>query len=472
LTLWYSVVTVLGLSLFAISMWVVLQHRLAADLDERLRDQAHGLQAVIDGVKPGSDESISEEISEFARELPEHGILQLQDDKGQLIFSEPVEMAPVSLTTLSGYQTVYTDRGQLRVFNLIIPHGGKLYGATLGASTEVADAIMHSFRNLLFLVIPGVVAFSTLGGYWMSRRALGPVDEITRVAKSITVYNLSRRLVVPDSCDELQRISEAWNDVLHRLDTAVQRIGQFTADASHELRSPIALIRATSELALKSERTPTQYRDSMRVIESEAIRMTELTESLLTLARMDSNNVEMPVGRVDLNRIIEDLIDDLRGVADTRGVALTVDPPIKGCAVLANEAGIRRLLLILLDNGIKYTPAGGAVVISVATETGKIWITIRDSGIGIAPEHLPHIFERFYRADTSRTGNEGAGLGLSIAQMIAELHGTKIEVASQLNVGSSFRFCLNEFSTEPFSRFSDSSGNVESMEIVKGRKGQ
>jgi signal transduction histidine kinase len=180
----------------------------------------------------------------------------------------------------------------------------------------------------------------------------------------------------------------------------------------------------------------------------------------------------MPVGRVDLNRIIEDLIDDLRGIADTRGVALTVETPIKECAVLANEAGIRRLLLILLDNGIKYTPAGGAVVISVANETGKIWITIRDSGIGIAPEHLPHIFERFYRADASRTGNEGAGLGLSIAQMIAELHGTKIEAASRLNVGSSFRFYLNEFSTASFSRFSDSFSNVESMEIVKERKGQ
>src|SRR5262249_34623013 len=163
------------------------------------------------------------------------------------------------------------------------------------------------------------------------------------------------------------------------------------ADASHELRTPIALIRATSELALKSERTPTQYKDSLRVIEGEAIRMTELTESLLTLARMDSNNIEMPVGRVDLNKIIADLTDDLRGMAETRGVALTAETPIKAPAVLANEPGLRRLLLILVDNGIKYTPAGGAVVISVATEPGKIRVTIRDSGIGIAPEHLPHI---------------------------------------------------------------------------------
>src|SRR5262249_47344961 len=161
--------------------------------------------------RPGSSESkIREEVGEFARELPEHGVLQLRDDNGRTIFSEPAETKFKSSMPV-GYQTVDDQKQRLRTLSLSIKHEGRLYSATLGATLEDIETIMHSFRNLLLLVIPGVVAFSTFGGYWMRRRALRPVDEITRVAKSITVQNLSRRLVVPNSCDELQRMSEAWN---------------------------------------------------------------------------------------------------------------------------------------------------------------------------------------------------------------------------------------------------------------------
>src|SRR5262249_23184821 len=172
------------------------------------------------------------------------------------------------------------------------------------------------------------------------------------------------------------------------------------------------------------------------------VRMTELTESLLTLARMDSNNIEMPFEQVDLKQIVGELVEDLQTIAATRGVTLMVE--LRGAVppVLGNKAGIRRLLLILLDNGVKYTAAGGFVAVSAAAEPGKVLVTIRDSGKGIAPEHLPHIFERFYRVDTARTGNEGVGLGLSIAQLIAQIHGTAIEVKSRLNAGSSFQFFL------------------------------
>jgi heavy metal sensor kinase len=393
-------------------------------------------------------------------------MLQLRDDSGRAIFSEPAE-SRFEFSTLPDYQTIGDEKQLFRLHNLSLTHDGRQYTASVGASLEDVETIMHGFRNLLLLMIPGVVAFSTFGGYWMSRRALRPVDEITHVAKSITVHNLSRRLFVPDSCDELQRMSEAWNDVLRRLDAAVQRIGQFTADASHELRTPIALIRATAELALKSERGSNQYKEALLLIESEAVRMTELTESLLTLARMDSNNIEMPLEQVDLNTIISDLIEDVQGMAAAHGVSLHKDTSAVAPDVLASEAAIRRLLLILIDNGVKYTPPGGDVRVSVRTAPGKVWVTIRDSGKGIAPEHLPHIFERFYRADTSRTGNEGAGLGLSIAQMMAEIHGTKIEVKSDLNVGSSFQFSLLEYSATSFTRFSDSSRIVEPVNTFR-----
>ena len=267
------------------------------------------------------------------------------------------------------------------------------------------------------------------------------------MAKSITVQNLSRRLVVPDTSDELQRMSEAWNDVLQRLDTAIQRIRQFTADASHELRTPVALIRATAELALRSEREPEYYRASLSTIESEATRMTDLTESLLVLARTDSNSVEMPLGPVDLNRIITEVAALSRPAAETRGLTLNAMPVGGPATVLANEAGIRRLLFILLDNAFKHTPSGGTVTLSTKLAEGKVTISVCDSGEGISSEDLPHIFERFYRADRSRSSN-GAGLGLSIAQMIADLHGSKIEVESTVGSGSCFCLSLN-LQTQP-----------------------
>jgi signal transduction histidine kinase len=294
-------------------------------------------------------------------------------------------------------------------------------------------------------MIPAILAFSALGGYWMSRRALAPVDDITRAAKSITVQNLSRRLEVPETCDELQRMSEAWNEVLERLDGAIQKIVKFTADASHELRTPIAVIRTAAELALRTDREPDQYKESLRIIDHEAQRITELTESLLTLARMDSSTVEMPLAPVNIGQLGNQLLQHLRPMASERGITLRSESDLSRSFAMANELGVRRLLLILLDNGIKYTREGGTVLLSVVPVDRRLCITVRDSGEGIGPEHLPHIFERFYRVDAARSVNDGAGLGLSIAKTIADVHGTKIEVESTPGGGSSFTFSLLEY---------------------------
>jgi len=342
---------------------------------------------------------------------------------------------------MPGYSTLDAGNQPYRVFNTRIIYEKKPYDAVLAVPLTDVRVMMRDFRNLLLLMIPLVLSIASFGGYWISRRALAPVDEITRVAKSITVQNLSRRLEVPDTSDELQRMSEAWNDVLHRLDTAVQRIRQFTADASHELRTPVALIRATAELALTQEREPRYYRASLSTIESEATRMTDLTESLLALARTDSNSVDMPLAPADLNRIVDEVAGLNRPAAEMRGISLKADLAGGPAVALANEAGIRRLLFILLDNAFKHTPAGGRVTLSTTVSDQTVTISVCDSGEGIAPEDLPRFFERFYRADRSRSSN-GAGLGLSIAQMIADLHGSKIEAESKLGGGSCFRLSL------------------------------
>ena len=445
LTLWYSASMTIGLVFFAGVMWFALKHRLVADIDERLADQVSGLQAGIDSEANAKEHFvIQEETAEFSRELPEHTYVQLRDEAGRVLVANADKGVTIPIVGVSGYQTTELAGKPFRMFNSAIRHGGKVYGTAIVASLEDVEEIIHDFRNLLLLLIPGILGFSTFGGYWMSRRALAPVDGITQVAKSITVQNLSRRLEVPDTCDELQRMSEAWNEVLERLDGAVQKIVKFTADASHELRTPVAVIRAAAELSLRSDREPDQYKETLRIVEREAKRMTDLTESLLTLARMDSNIVDMPLASVDIGQLSTELVHHLDPVAADRGISIRTQYDPSRSIALANEAGIRRLILILLHNAIKYTSPGGDVLLSSVPGNGRLWITIRDSGEGIAPDHMPHIFERFYRADSARSTHEGAGLGLSIAKTIADIHGTKIEVSSAPGLGSSFTFSLYE----------------------------
>src|SRR6266446_333503 len=396
------------------------------------------LQSVLDALDSDDQPELEDDLSDFAKQTGDNSLLEIHDSEGALIFSS---------ANHAGLSLPGPDDPSWRVLRSRMMNAGKPYDVLLAVPLTDVRVIMRDFRNLLLLMIPLVLMIASGGGYWISRRALTPVDEITRVAKSITVQNLSRRLVVPDTSGELQRMSEAWNDVLQRLDTAIQRIRRFTADASHELRTPVALIRATAELALRFEREPEYYRASLSTIESEATRMTDLTESLLVLARTDSNSVEMPLGPVDLNRIITEVAALNRPAAETRGLTLNAMLAGGPATPLANEAGIRRLLFILLDNAFKHTPSGGTVTLSTKLAEGKVTISVCDSGEGISSEDLPHIFERFYRADRSRSSN-GAGLGLSIAQMIADLHGSKIEVESTVGSGSCFRLSLN-LQTQP-----------------------
>jgi heavy metal sensor kinase len=301
---------------------------------------------------------------------------------------------------------------------------------------------MRALGYVLLGLIPAVLAVASLGGYWLSRRALLPVDRITAAARTISVRNLSQRIDVPRTGDELQRLSEAWNGVLGRLDVSVQRIRQFTADASHEMRTPLALIRGAAELALRRERSPEEYRRFLGDIESEAERMTALTEALLTLARSDAGGFETAPAETDLSDLVDSVVAPNQALAAERGIRIEARSGARPAIARADAAAIRRLLLILLDNAIKHTPAGGAVVVSADARQDGVELSVEDSGEGIAPEALPHIFERFYRADSARGGGGGFGLGLSIAQAIAQAHGAEIEAASTAGAGARFRLFL------------------------------
>ena len=442
LTFWYSAVLLLGLALFGVGMWLALEHRLLAGVDGQLAQRVEGLRTVLDvEAGPMDRNQLREELSEFTRALAEGALIQLRDSQGPLL---PSDLFPMQ-TAAHGpiYTNALRNGRSYRVLTTRIQYGGKAYDVLVATSLDEMAVVMKDFRMLLLLMVPAVLLMACLGGYWISRRALAPVDEITRVAKSISVHNLSNRLVVTRTGDEIQRMSETWNEVLERLDSAVKRIRQFTADASHELRTPLALIRTTAEIALRRDREPVEYQALLHEIQREAERMTELTESLLTLARADSG-AELPLARTDLNEIVQEVVHRSEPVAIAKGIAVKASTTQGPAVAAANESAIRRLLLTLIENALKHTPNGGTITVSAIPNQDGVVLAVQDTGEGIQPDAIPHIFERFFRADTARSSGSGVGLGLSIAQAIAHAHGSQIAVESKPGAGARFALLLRK----------------------------
>jgi heavy metal sensor kinase len=291
---------------------------------------------------------------------------------------------------------------------------------------------------LLWSAIPVVILIACLGGAWLSGRALKPVNDIAAAAHMISIENLAERLPVPETGDELARLTEVLNTMFARLESAVKTLSQFAADASHELRTPLAVIRTTAELALRRARTPESYRDSLQEVAAEAERMTRLVEELLILARSDAATAEMPLGAVDVAEVLADVCDEMRSLAQMRQIRIRSGVSGDGTAIVAgNRPALHRLFLVLVDNALKFSPPGGEVTVKVENADSRVSATIEDFGVGISENDLPHIFERFYRADHARTG-AGHGLGLSLAKSITRVHGASIEVHSTEGAGSRF----------------------------------
>ncbi len=436
LTVWYSAVLLGGLLMFAISLWFALEHRLLQAVDNRLSSQIESLRTVIQVETPLLDEpQLKDELAEFAREVVNGEWIVLRTPNGQQLLPAA---GPPLLPETQGQSNAIVNGRNLRLRGGQFINAGRTYKAVVAAPMTEVTEVLDMMRNLLLFLIPAVMIASCLGGYWISGRALAPVDQITEVARTISVQNLSQRLMVSQTGDALQRMSETWNDMLRRLDSAVIRIQRFTADASHELRTPLAIIRATAELALRRERSAAEYRQALTEIKQESERMTELTEALLTIARADAGKSELKLTPVNIGTIAAEVAKNCQSRAEECGVELLLDVASGVRPANANADAIGRLLLILLDNACKHTPRGGLVTVMVQGTGSAVRISVQDNGEGMPGEILHHIFERFYTANPARSGNRGVGLGLAIAQGIAEAHHTQIQVHSQPGAGSTF----------------------------------
>ena len=450
LTVWYALILFAALGLFSALIWLSLRQRLLSEVDRDLSDRAARFEAYMTReAAEVAPENLKDEMEEFCQALPSADYLELHD---------------LSKSGVSGFEFHFPDPApaarRTRTIRRQFAVGHDLFQLQISSSLRDIHHTLDLLRWLLLSLVPVIVAVACAGGAWLSRRALKPVDEITTAAREIGIDNLSLRLRTPQTGDELQRLTEAWNVMLGRLEGAVTTLSQFAADASHELRTPLAVIRTSAELALRRAREPESYRESLRDISDEAERMTQLVEDLLFLARGDANSSEMPRARLDVSDLVHGVVAELRGIAEVREIRIRLAFPESGSSVptiSGNRPALRRLFLVLLDNALKYSRPGSDVIVSISAGTfdknGQVAVTIQDFGIGISPADLPHIFKRFYQADRARTDG-GFGLGLSLAENIAHAHDASIEVKSEEGTGSTFRVVFQTAVSESRGRHS------------------
>jgi heavy metal sensor kinase len=441
LTIWYLAVLVALLLLFCMISYFMLSQSLHQNLDDSLKTHALALENSLDVWDGHIDLGITEQPGEF---------VLLYGSDGSLLqgFSWGTEVPHVdtlvvqALERHTSFLTVRTANGQeTRLY--IAPFSGEpgIGAIVVGRSTAEVTEVLERFTNTLIIAALTTMALAGGGGFFMASRVLKPVERIRQTAQGIGESDLSRRIEV-DSEDELGRLASTLNRMIGRLEAAFSRQRQFTADASHELRTPLAILQAESTLALRKKRTQDDYRKSLGLISQEAAHMSAVVGKLLYLARIDAGKDQVNFERINLKELLTELASDIEVLAREKGIEFKL-ARLESLSIEGDRVKLEQLFLNLLENAIRYTPSGGSISASIVREGKAAVIIIKDTGIGISKEHMPHLFERFYRVDKARSRAEGgAGLGLAICQHIAQVHNGKIEVESQIGKGSTFSVSL------------------------------
>ncbi len=446
LAIWYTCISFVGISLIGLVMWCALGSSVLAWKDRTIETRAARVKTLVGAYPQLTPDRLALRLDDLIGILPEGQLIQILDENGHRLFPTAAGSA-LPLSAPSCAQPSITNRmvgkEYFRVLCRPMRYDGR-QAYLLVPSSLIEDRILSSILTTRLIQMASLLlVISTFGGYALSRRSLRPVDVLITEARAITAKDLSRRLPVPSADDELKRLAIEWNELLARIEVAVKRVEQFTADASHELRSPVAFIRATAQYNLSHGDLTNDTREALQAIVDETTETTALLENLLTLARADAAYDAPSRGEISLRQTILDVCERVRPSAEEKGLKLDLSQAKhNGDALLVHEADLRRLLGILLDNSIKYTPHGGLITISY-TVRDALRVSVSDTGCGIAAEYQEKVFDRFFRVDAARTGNhEGAGLGLSIARCLVERHGGKIGLESQLGEGATVTFTL------------------------------
>jgi heavy metal sensor kinase len=441
LTFWFSAVFLCGLVLFGVVMWFDLAYSLSQGRDRTLNRRAARIVGLLESARNGPPALRAARYAELTDAIPEGNLIQVYTPTAQRLLPQqpsPPDFPWPHFASVSRpqYTVVRYDGRPYRLLEFPVQIDNP-YVILVAGQLDDNRNMMARFTLGLGTAIPAMLVLCALGGYFLSRRVLQPVDQITAALRSIKIGNLSRRLPVSRAQDELHRLADTCNQMLERLEDAVDRINQFTADASHELRSPVALIRAMAEYALRNPRLDSESREAFSEILDEAVEAGRLLEDMLTLARADAGHGTAAFEPVELQELVEEVCVRVRPLAEGKKQCVVVETG--GPAwVSGDRAGLRRLVSILLDNAIKYTPPHGRIQVELHVASSRAVVTVKDNGIGIPEALLPRIFDRFARADPSRGEVSGTGLGLAIAKWIASFHGASITAESREQQGSVF----------------------------------
>jgi heavy metal sensor kinase len=442
LTLWYTAAFALGFAVLGAAMWLGVQRSLYHAIDGTLLERAAGIERFIDDHKTRLD------VDEVKEEFRAHGeLFQVFDGDGRLVHRGAAlagTVAPLAPDGADRFENVLVAGEPLRFASHAIDVGGRSFTIQVAAPLRDLQQGLREAAWVLLPMFPIMLALAAAGGYWLARRALAPVDAITQTARSLSADNLSARLSVPRTRDEIERLSTTLNEMLERLEAAFRRVSRFTADASHELRTPLAVMRTTAEVALRAPEEQGEARAALEQNLAEVERTSNLVENLLLLAKADSGAGALQRRKVDLTTAVGEACTQAGVLARVKGLTLATQLPGEDRLWVSGDPhALRRLFLILLDNAVKYTPAGGRIDVTVREHGESVVGEVRDSGIGIASDDLPHVFDRFYRTDRARSREHGGtGLGLAIARWIVESHGGAISVASEVERGSRFEVRL------------------------------
>jgi heavy metal sensor kinase len=447
LTVWYA--ALLAAILIGLGAFVVLQLR--SDLEASVERDAH--QAARHLAGEFADEGPEELVAESRTVIGADGGAQVLDALGRVVAVQPAggrRRSWIPAQTLrqafdEGYAARTIERGpdgeRFRVSVVPVQRAGVPYVLVVARSLEQADASVGGVLTLLLLAGPAALAMTALGGWWLAHRALVPVDRMTAQAEQIGVRHLDERISVPPAHDEVARLARTLNAMLDRLQEGVDDKQRLIADASHELRSPLAVMRAEFDVSLRSDDLSPAARELLESAREEVGRMSRTVDDLLTLAQFDEGRLELLRTRTDLRAQLDVVARSVRSLADSKRLRLSVGG--EPCVVDADEERMQQALRNLVDNAIKYSPPGGEVHLMTWSRDGEAGVTVADEGPGLPPEAVAHVFDRFYRTDGARRrGSGGSGLGLAICREVALAHGGRVWVESEQGTGSRFSIAV------------------------------
>lgn len=445
LTLWYAGSLIVLLAVFGGLIDALMYERLLSRTDFELDEELHELVLEV---------NLSHDRHDLLRQLQlrfsDHNSFEFQvlTDSEERIFQSR-NLSPLMLPApqlesnrphFSTAQLPVLGDSRIASQRIVSAQGPLTVQVVMPLGRYLAE--LRDLRRLMLTVGPLMTLLSIGGGYWLAGRSLNPVARMTSAAERITAEQLAERLEAANPHDELGRLAVAFNGLLDRLERSFLELRQFTADAAHEIRTPLAVIRSSAEVALHATRSSAYYQECLQTISEEIERLTSLSNQLLLLAREDAGLKDDLPQRVNITDLLEQVAHDLEPLADD-GV-LTIEYDLAREAwLLGDRERLRRVFLNLMDNAIKFTPSGGNILVRLIIDDADAEVTVRDTGFGIPPEHLPHIFDRFYRVDPSRNRESGgAGLGLAICRAIVNRHGGNITVESDIGSGTTVRVVL------------------------------